>query len=194
MVLLSDRLVGCTRALPLREAYYSDSRYVHLLYERLQPAWPKKRGWNSTLDSTHFLYAIWKHGGILKQLEFSQFILWNVSPQPQSTTKSKDPSWSPETATQSSHFLRFLTLSFSDISGSAGVGALIVSRPNLDWRCSMRSLAIRRATHQAQRRFTAAPRPLRSNLTSRWNYHPLATNKKKVPAKSETERNWFIIS
>ena len=132
---------------------------------------------------------IWKLGGIWQQLDFTQFKLWNFSPQPQSTTKSKDPSWSPKIATQSTHFLRFLTLSFSDISGSAGVGKLIVTRQNFDWRCSIRSLAIRRATHQAQRRFTAAPRPLRSNSLHD-ELSPAGNQKKNVPAKSKTERNW----
>ena len=136
----------------------------------------------SNLNSPIHIFPIWKHGGIWQQLEFAQFKLQNISPQPQSTIKCKDPPGSPETATQSTHFLRFLTLSISDISGRAGDGALIVSWPNLDWRCSMRSLAIRRATPQAQRRFTAAPRPLRSNslleeIVSRKRH------KKKCPGK-----------
>ena len=142
----------------------------------------------SNLNSPIHIFPIWKHGGIWQQLELAQFKLQNISPQPQSTIKCKDPPGSPETATQSTHFLRFLTLSISDISGSAGVGALIVSRPNLDWRCSMRSLAIRRATPQVQRRFAAAPRPLRSNsLLAEMSAEK--DTKKNVPGKCETERN-----
>ena len=34
LVLLSGRLMGFTRASPLRKAYYSDIRHVHMLYER----------------------------------------------------------------------------------------------------------------------------------------------------------------
>ena len=128
-------------------------------------------------------FPIWKIGGFLQRLDLAQFKLRNISPQPQSTLKCKDPSWSPETATRSTHFLRFLTLSISDISGRAGVGALIVSRPNLDWRCSMWSLAIRRATPQAQRRFTAAPRPLLSNSLLE-EIHSRKRHKKKCPGKT----------
>ena len=134
------------------------------------------------LNPPYHGYPIWKLGGIWQQLDFTQFKLRNVSPQPHSTRRCKDPSGSPETATQSSHFIRFLTLSFSDISGSAGVGALIVSRPNLDWRCSMRSLAIQRATPQAQRRFKAATRSLRSNSLHDENI-TRRTPKKKCPRK-----------
>ena len=93
-------------------------------------------------------FPIWKIGGIWQELELAQFKLWNISPQPQSTIKCKDPPGSPETATQSTHFLRFLTLSISDISGRAGVGALIVLHQKFSSRCCKRSQVSYRNTPQ----------------------------------------------
>ena len=80
------------------------------------------------------------------------------------------------------------TLSLSVIFGRTSAGVSIVSRQNLDWRCSMGSLAIRRATPQAQRRFTAAARSLRSELTSdEKKYQENSPSKMSRPKKKRTQ-------
>jgi hypothetical protein len=83
------------------------------------------------------------------------------------------------------------TLSFSFISGSVSAGVSIVARQNLDWRCSMGSLAIRRATPQAQRRLTAAARSLRSELISdEKSIEKIPSS--KCPGRKKNERNWTL--
>ena len=103
---------------------------------------------NMTIKHQIVDFRIWKHGGFWQQLDLAQFKLRNVSPQPQSTRRCKDPSGSPETATYSTHFLRFLTLSFSDISGSVCSGCAIVSHQKFSSRCCKRSQVSYRNTPQ----------------------------------------------